>query len=45
MEQFERTGREDADLADVDEDESPLPDEPGPDRGAAPLTSPAEDSR
>ena len=45
MEEFERTGREDDDLAAVDEDESPLPAEPGPDAGTAPLTSPAEDSR
>ena len=45
MEDFERTGREDADLAEVDEDESPLPGEPGPGGAAAPVTSPPEDSR
>ncbi|GAA4346433.1 hypothetical protein [Angustibacter luteus] len=45
MEEFERTGREDADLAEVDEDESPLPDGTAADGATAPVTSPPEDSR
>jgi hypothetical protein len=44
LEEFERTGSEDADLADVDEDEKPLPHEPASD-AAPPLTSPPQDSR